>query len=277
MTSPLIIKKRILLPPPTDDDRRAHDQRIRSAVAVGPLAIPLRVLKKAAPLLQLQTGQASLSCIIGRVDKGYKLIEVGSEASYAIALDIGTTNLVALLYDNIAQANVHAMSFENPQIAFGSDILTRMHHAMSPRSDEVYDALKGGINRAIRRVCEKAGITTGEVHCLVVAGNTVMSHFFLGLDISTIPVDPFVPVVRTPGFFTAAELALDLSPEAPVYVFPNAGSYVGGDIVAGILATGIYKSGQARGSSTTWRSGTTPSPARPSTNAPPRASAGRAW
>jgi uncharacterized 2Fe-2S/4Fe-4S cluster protein (DUF4445 family) len=75
------------------------------------------------------------------------------------------------------------------------------------------------------------------------AGNTVMTHFFLGLDIATIPVDPFVPVVRTPGFFTAAELAIAISPEAAVYVFPNAGSYVGGDITAGIIASGMARSG----------------------------------
>jgi uncharacterized 2Fe-2S/4Fe-4S cluster protein (DUF4445 family) len=69
-----------------------------------------------------------------------------------------------------------------------------------------------------------------------------MTHFLLGLDIGTIPVDPFVPVVRMPGFFTASELSLDINPEASVYVFPNAGSYVGGDIASGILASGMFRS-----------------------------------
>jgi uncharacterized 2Fe-2S/4Fe-4S cluster protein (DUF4445 family) len=117
-----------------------------------------------------------------------------------------------------------------------------MHHAMSPHADEVYDSLKKGINLAVQTLCEKAGTEARDIHALAVAGNTVMSHFFLGLDISTIPVDPFVPVVRTPGFFTARELALDINPESLVYVFPNAGSYVGGDIVAGIIAAGIHRS-----------------------------------
>jgi uncharacterized 2Fe-2S/4Fe-4S cluster protein (DUF4445 family) len=49
-------------------------------------------------------------------------------------------------------------------------------------------------------------------------------------------------VVRTPGFFTASELGLDINPEANLYVFPNAGSYVGGDITAGIIATGMHAS-----------------------------------
>jgi uncharacterized 2Fe-2S/4Fe-4S cluster protein (DUF4445 family) len=238
--APLIVKKKIALPLPSDDDRRADDQRIKDTLGLVPLAIPLSVLKKVSAQIKKQKG--GLSCIVGHTDNGYKLIDISSERSYSLALDLGTTNLVFLLYDNVSQQNVLSQSFENPQIAFGSDILTRMHHAMSARADEVYGSLKEGINRALRTLCEKAGIATDDVHAFVVAGNTVMSHFFLGLDISTIPVDPFVPVVRTPGFFAASELALDINPEALVYVFPNAGSYVGGDIVAGIIASGIHRS-----------------------------------
>jgi uncharacterized 2Fe-2S/4Fe-4S cluster protein (DUF4445 family) len=49
-------------------------------------------------------------------------------------------------------------------------------------------------------------------------------------------------VVRTPGSFSASELKIAINPEAIVYVFPNAGSYVGGDITAGILASGMARS-----------------------------------
>jgi uncharacterized 2Fe-2S/4Fe-4S cluster protein (DUF4445 family) len=182
--------------------------------------------------------------VLGSTDKGYTLIDVGTQRSYSLALDLGTTNLVFLLYDNIAGKNALTMRFDNPQVAFGSDILTRLHHAMSGQAGPVFDALKTGINGAIGTICEQAGIERKDIHALAVAGNTVMSHFFLGLDVRTIPVDPFVPVVRTPGFFRATDLALDLNPEALVYVFPNAGSYVGGDIVAGIIATGLHRSEQ---------------------------------
>ena len=238
--APLIVRKQIALPKPSDNDRRADDQRIKDTLGLAPLAIPLSILKKIPAHIKTHAG--AISCIVGRTDNGYKLVDIGSGRSYSLALDLGTTNLVLLIFDNVSQKTVLSLSFENPQVAFGSDILTRMHHAMSPRADEVYGSLREGINRAVRTLCEKAGITTDDVHAFVVAGNTVMSHFFLGLDISTIPVDPFVPVVRTPGFFTASELALDINPEALVYVFPNAGSYVGGDIVAGIIAAGIHRS-----------------------------------
>lgn len=236
--SSLVIKKEIHLSGTTAEDDHGCDERIRDALGLAPLAIPLPVIKKVAA----RSSSARFSCIIGRSSEGYKLIDVERKNSYSLALDLGTTNLVLLLYDNVRHSAVLTMSFENPQIAFGSDILTRMHHALSKRSEEVYDSLKRGVNRAIRTICNKAGIATGDVHALAVAGNTAMSHFFLGLDISTIPAHPFIPAVRTPGFSSAAVLALELHPEALVYVFPNAGSYVGGDIVAGIIAAGLHRS-----------------------------------
>jgi uncharacterized 2Fe-2S/4Fe-4S cluster protein (DUF4445 family) len=242
MTS-LIFKKTIQLPLPSDDDRRAHDQRITDTLGLGPLVLPLSVMRMVPPVVKQRT---AFPCIIGRTGDGYRLIDIGKERSYSIALDLGTTNLVALLYDNIAQKDILTKSLENPQTIFGSDIMTRMHHTMSGNGEEVYRVLMNGINELIVALCSEAHVNTRDIHAMTAGGNTVMSHYFLGLDISTIPVDPFVPVVRYPGFFTASELQLTLNPEAIVYVFPNAGSYVGGDITAGILASGMA---QAEGTS----------------------------
>ena len=238
MTS-LIFKKNIHLPLPSDNDRRAHDQRIKDTLGLGPIDIPLTVLKRLPGLINKNT---AFPCIIGNTGQVHKLIDIGTERSYSIALDLGTTNLVALLYDNIAQKDVLTKSGENPQIIFGSDIMTRMHHTMKGDGEEVYRALVNGINGMIVDLCREARVNTQDIHAMTVAGNTVMTHFFLGLDISTIPVEPFAPVVRTPGYFCASELNISINPEAIVYVFPNAGSYVGGDITAGILASGMARS-----------------------------------
>jgi uncharacterized 2Fe-2S/4Fe-4S cluster protein (DUF4445 family) len=44
-------------------------------------------------------------------------------------------------------------------------------------------------------------------------------------------------VVNRPDLVNARELGLEINPEAPVLVFPNVGSYFGGDLIAGILAS----------------------------------------
>jgi uncharacterized 2Fe-2S/4Fe-4S cluster protein (DUF4445 family) len=235
----LVITKTLHLPLPSEDDPRADDQRLRDSLKLHPLIIPLSILKKMPAVMR---EHAALPCIIGQLENDFRLVDIGNERSYSIALDIGTTNLVAVLIDNTSQEEILTRSLENPQIEYGSDIITRLHHAMSAGAPKVYGALLEGINRLIALLCDDAGIDRNAVHAMTVAGNTVMSHFFLGLDISSIPVEPFAPVVRTPGFLGASELRLRINPEAPVYVFPNAGSYVGGDITAGILASGMFES-----------------------------------
>ena len=235
--NPLISLIKTTLPPPSETDKRANVQRIEDALGIEALDIPLPVMRR----IPLQTG-TEINCIIGSNGNGFKLIDIATNSSFSIALDIGTTNLVAALYDNVRKQLVNEIKVENPQIKYGSDILTRLHHAMSGKEKEINQCLTYGVNKAISKLCTMAGIKKYEIHALVAAGNTVMSHFFLGLDISTIPVEPFVPVVRKPGFFSGADLHLDINPEAIVYVFPNAGSYVGGDILAGILASGLYNS-----------------------------------
>ncbi|MBI5665037.1 MAG: DUF4445 domain-containing protein [Nitrospirae bacterium] len=235
----LITLEKIIVSPPSDDDKRADDQRIRDALGLEPLDVPLSVLRKIPP----HQG-SELSCIVGRSRYGNKLIDISAGASYSVALDLGSTNLVAALYDNVSKRVVSEAKLVNPQIKFGSDILTRMHHSMSGKAEEVSQCLMDGVDAVITQLCNDAGIKRHEIHALAAAGNTVMSHYFLGLDVSSIPVSPFVPVVRKPGFFKAADLHIGIHPEALVYVFPNAGIYVGGDIVAGVLASGMYEAAE---------------------------------
>jgi len=186
------------------------------------------------------TGQ--YHAVFVREGERYRFIKTTGNGSHAVALDIGSTNIAGVLYDMVGRRELISLSFENPQIEYGTDILTRMHAAMAGKYNDIHAALIAGINDLLAALCEKAGIRSGSIHGIIVAGNTVMSHFFLGLDISTIPVAPFEPLVRKPGFHKAGSIGLDVHPDAGVYVFPNAGSYVGGDIISGIIASGIADS-----------------------------------
>lgn len=234
---PIITLKNINISRYSEDDRRADDQRVMDALGPGMLEIPLHILKK----IHMHTAD-ELSCVIATKRQGNVLVDAAVDASYCAAIDIGTTNLAAELYDNYSRKKVAGLKLENPQIVFGSDILTRLHHAMLDKADEVSRHLLEGVNSILKMLCDKAGTSMQNIHAVTAAGNTVMTHFFLGLDVSTIPVAPFTPVVRKPGFINAGDIGLDINPSAPVYVFPNAGSYVGGDIIAGIMASGMFES-----------------------------------
>jgi len=66
-------------------------------------------------------------------------------------------------------------------------------------------------------------------------------HLFLGLSPGGIIREPYIPVVNRPGLIPAPELGVAANPQAQVLIFPNAGSYFGGDLVAGILFSGLHR------------------------------------
>jgi len=120
-------------------------------------------------------------------------------------------------------------SFLNPQIRVGPDILTRIHYAGQEGGlQELQALLVKSLNQEIRFLAEIRGISTRRIVGASVAGNTTMTHLFLGLDTYWICREPYIPVLNRPGLVRASELGLGIHERGVVFVFPNAGSYFGG-------------------------------------------------
>ena len=159
-----------------------------------------------------------------------------------LALDIGSTHLQASLLDLATGKELAAGTRLNPQAKIGADILTRIHAAAGRD-------VKGPMHRMLVEaaaglagdMCRRAGRTPSEISRLVAAGNTTMTHFFLGLDVQSICREPYIPVINRPGPFFTAELGLDWAPKAVGFCLPNVGSYFGGDLLAGIAASGLHE------------------------------------
>lgn len=159
-----------------------------------------------------------------------------------VALDIGSTHLQATLHD-LARGEILARGTRmNPQAEIGSDILTRIHAAATPQGAEnLHRMLVDAAAGVIGEMCAQAGRGLDEVMGLVAAGNTTMTHFFLGLDTQSICREPYIPVVNRPSPFFAADIGLTLGDGCVVWCMPNVGSYFGGDLVAGIVAAGLHQ------------------------------------
>jgi uncharacterized 2Fe-2S/4Fe-4S cluster protein (DUF4445 family) len=143
-----------------------------------------------------------------------------------VAVDLGTTTLVAQLLD-LRTANVLAVRTAlNPQAAHGADIMSRVQFAM--HSGALTPLIRERISALIT---ELAGT---DVRDIVIVGNTVMHHLFSGLDLEALSHVPFETSHCGPE-------TVMLEGHGPARFLPNLGSFVGSDILAGILATGLHE------------------------------------
>jgi uncharacterized 2Fe-2S/4Fe-4S cluster protein (DUF4445 family) len=170
-------------------------------------------------------------------------IEAGdtSERNYGLAVDVGTTTVVAQLV-HLKSGNVLGVAgSHNPQARFGEDVISRMIYACGKEEGlhPLNHAIIKNINQLIKSLTEEKGVHPRDITSLVAAGNTTMSHLLLSLIPCSIRVDPYVPTANVYPQVPAGELGIDIHPGGIVEVVPGVASYVGGDIVSGIIACGM--------------------------------------
>ncbi len=239
--------KRISVTPPSIEDNTADADRLERALTAILKAemvdINLSVLKDLPELFR--KGNYDLRCVLFKDHKKWRLSGISSDDTDSLtglAVDLGTTTVVLRLLDLSTGHALSESSFINPQISIGTDILTRLHFAEKENGlCELNRLIIEGLNRAIEELCKSCKIKPSDIYLLSIAGNTSMTHLFLGLNPRWIIREPYIPVTNRPGCVSARELGIRVNKSAGVFIFPNTGSYFGGDLVAGILYSGLNR------------------------------------
>jgi len=240
--NPLVFPIDITVAAPSPSDKSADTDRLSDGLkkhGLDNVQIPLHIMRRLSDELRKKDFRVKLA--VGLSEEGYRLLDIGRDRICGIALDIGSTNIECSLFDLSSGERVGRGETENPQIRFGNDVLTRVQRSMMGEYSTLKKALVTGVDQVIEDVCKRHGVSCDDVLAVTVAGNTIMSHFFLGLDVNNIPLSPYVPAVNRAVFASAKEAGLPVNENAVVYVFPNSGSYVGGDIISGMLFTGVHR------------------------------------
>jgi uncharacterized 2Fe-2S/4Fe-4S cluster protein (DUF4445 family) len=165
----------------------------------------------------------------------------GTRRNYGLAVDIGTTSVVLYLVDFSDGRVVDTASAYNAQISCGEDVISRIVY--SQRGDglaHLQRLVVGTINDLLSELSGRNKVKLTEINEVSLAGNTTMTHLFLGLDPKYIREEPYIPTVSAPPRASAAELGLRINPHASIYCMPSVGSYVGGDITSGVLSSGLF-------------------------------------
>lgn len=238
---PGICKTFIKLASPTLADQAADVERLAQGLGVASSGFTLGALRGLPSALR--KGKFSVTAVM----QGNRImaVEAGdtTERLFGLAVDIGTTTIVASLVDLHRGDTLGTVSATNTQNILGADVIARIEHATQKEGGlrrlnrRVVDVL----NRLILKLSEMARVKSEEILLVSVVGNTTMSHLFLGLDPGALANAPFIPVFVQPVESEARDLGLTVHPSAPVCVLPNIAGYVGADTMGVILATRLWE------------------------------------
>ncbi len=156
---------------------------------------------------------------------------------YGVAVDIGTTTVVAKLVDLANGECVATRAMLNPQTRFGDDVVSRISYAESQVGLERLRAIiVGGINELIRGLCEAVRIDPEAIYEASVVGNTTMNHIFLGFPVAQLGQAPYHAHSIDAHDVSPASVGLTMNPAGNVHTAENIAGFVGADTTAVALA-----------------------------------------
>lgn len=177
---------------------------------------------------------------------GGQIASVGSVSSrrLGVAVDIGSTTMVAYGFDIIDQKILTVEAMTNPQRQYGEDVMSRIEFSMrSPEQKRLLEkVVRNGVSEMIQKIASRHGLDTRDVLRMVVVGNTAMHHLFFGFDVTRLGKVPFLPETKERVEMSGVEIGLKGLESAKVSAPPLIAGFVGADLVAVLLATDLVES-----------------------------------
>lgn len=164
----------------------------------------------------------------------------GAESVFGLAVDIGTTTVVAKLIDLTDGKLIAAEADFNPQSIHGDDVVSRITFAQSDKQlTELQKLIVDCINNLVIKLCRNTGIDSDCICEMTVVGNTTMTHIFLRLPVARLGQAPYKAYSLDAFDVSAEQLGIKINPGANIHVVENIAGFVGSDIVAAALAVDI--------------------------------------
>ena len=193
-------------------------------------------------------GASGASAVQATADSGQRTTDGGTAAAaandhrsrdagrrFGVAVDIGTTTVVAHLTDLETCARVSTASGVNAQRTYGADVISRIQYCSENGHELLTRLIREQLASLIQETLTVSGAVSENVEYVSIAANTIMEHLAAGYSPVGMGVVPFTPISLF-GEEMAAGSDLPISEAAKVYFAPAISSYVGGDITAGMLA-----------------------------------------
>ena len=170
---------------------------------------------------------------------------LGDETAFAftpregvgIAVDVGTTTLVAQLVDLGSGGVLGVETALNAQARYGADLMSRIEAAGVGAPLEA--TIRRQVGDLVSGLLESGEIGRKRLARIVLVGNTAMHHLFGGLDVAPLAAYPFETTRPDALCWRADALDWPRAGAAEVVFLPCLGGFVGSDVLAGLRATAL--------------------------------------
>ncbi len=242
---PAMAKVLVEMPPATLDDVRADDDRLLDV-----LAQKVRASRTVSPGAHRSLPGALRDgswLVTASVFRGKEVVRVDPGDTtgdlHGVAVDIGTTKVVAYLVDLSDGSVIATESMPNPQIPFGEDVMSRITFTVKEADggERLQKVVLDGVNALISRLSQSSGVSPEDILEVMVVGNTAMHHLFFGIPTRHLATAPYAPAVRTSIVYDAGQMGVDIYPFGKVSSLPNIAGFVGADAVAALVSSGLYR------------------------------------
>lgn len=165
------------------------------------------------------------------------------DRAVGIAFDVGSTTIAGHLCDLSTGAVLASSGVMNPQIRFGEDLMSRVSYVMMNEGGEhqLTAVVQGALNDMVGRLVDEVGLDRTNVVEVVLVGNPIMHHLFLGIDPRQLGVAPFALVTEQAVRTGVGAVGIEAHPGARIYVLPCVAGHVGADAAGAILSEGPHR------------------------------------
>ncbi|MCX6903408.1 MAG: 2Fe-2S iron-sulfur cluster-binding protein [Verrucomicrobia bacterium] len=189
-----------LLPATTDDMRLFSPAEIASGWRLACQA-------KAEGDLKLELAQWEAAILADHSS----VFDFTAREGLGVAVDLGTTTVVAQLLDLQTGHVLGIRMALNEQAAHGADVMSRVDLALEDGGlIKLRNLVRGQIGRMIIELLGTTGDQVARLKDVIIVGNTVMHHLFCGLDLTPLSHSPFEPEDDGLQVFKAADLGWTL-------------------------------------------------------------------
>ncbi len=231
--------------PPSLADQRSDAVRLRAALAEA--GIRVTACDATGVLPGLPTACRESDFTVTAVEREGLVLGVhggADTALYGVAVDLGSTTVVAYLMDLSTGRRLGAASDINPQVAYGDDLVSRISFIDNGAEglSTLGAAARDVIARLVGALCADHDVDPRRVYDVRVVGNAAMTHILLGANPRNIPLAPYIPCFQDAVTIPARELGWGhVAPGARVTVLPCIAGWVGADTVGVVLATRMHR------------------------------------